>query len=251
MKPVQSPLGKVWKLAEAFATLLVLLEALTNPPPILKVLVLVAGEYASIIYDLIIVALLALFGVFCFQIGVQHEDVPLIKKLFGFSKVPESKSGLLSKSSEKPEAVPQISPIQVRSGDVIPLRNGEPVRVTVSLEPERQILLHKGYQSLIREDLFEIRLQYQRFEDAQKIYFKSWNETNATLKRELIGKIGDTDVLYDTVEEISKILNWWNNDVDRAHSLTYQVNNGKYLQGLDTHYKTLKTIGFLPTWFSV
>ena len=149
----------------------------------------------------------------------------------------------------KPESEGTIMPL--KSGDLIALRSGEPVRVTVSLEPEKQILLPKGYQSLIREDLIEIHSQYQQFVDAQKIYFKYWNETNATLKRELIGKIGDTDVLYDTIEEIAKILNWWNDNVDRQHSLTYQVNNGEYLQGLDTHYKTLKTIGFLPTWFSV
>jgi hypothetical protein len=119
LKDIRNYLGKVWNLAGAVATLLVLLEALTNPPQILTVLLSVVGEYASRIYDALVLCLLILFGLFCIRVGVQYGNAPPISKLLGV------------KTKQEPKATQPASPIQIQSGGIVTPRGGEPLIVTV------------------------------------------------------------------------------------------------------------------------
>ncbi len=73
-------LGKLWGLVGAVATLLVLLDAITNPPRYLTVLLMLAGQNASIIYDFLVLGLLIVFGILSVRVGVQFAS-PISKWL--------------------------------------------------------------------------------------------------------------------------------------------------------------------------
>ena len=125
----------------------------------------------------------------------------------------------------------------------MPLGHGEPVRITVTYTAEDELLLKLGYRSLIRENLLQIKPQYHNFQDPKPIYFKYWNETEANRKRQLI----DNEELYDVLENISKIINDWNNDVNRWSRLKLEPSSSLhlYIQALDKYYEQLKAVSFL------
>lgn len=141
----------------------------------------------------------------------------------------------------KQEPAQPTSPVHMRSGDVIPL-SGEPVRVSVSLDPERTLLLQLGYRCLIRQNLLEMEPQIHELREPKSIYFKFWNDTDAKLKEQLIGD----KTIYDILENISRALNDRNNDLDRERRLMLLPSTlHLYRQACDKYYEKLREIGFL------
>jgi hypothetical protein len=207
MNAVQGSLEKVWKFLEAVATLLVLLEALTNPPSILRLLLPLVGEYASMIYDALIFALLALFGILCFQIGVQHENVPLIKRWFGL-KVPQSKLDVLPKPSEKPELRLPFE-YKVGSTSATISVSDAPLALTPLVLTLRQF----KYREEVRAELKQIYWPLYDVVVRKRIEFKSWNELREpnfhTVKHDLTAIEGQDKA----IEVFSTSLNRRNDDL--------------------------------------
>lgn len=108
-------------------------------------------------------------------------------------------------------------------------------------EPKRTYL-KLGFQSQVSRDLLEIEPQLN-FKDAKPIHFKSWNETEVDLKKQLI----DNETVYGIVENIAKLLNEWNKDLERASLLMLEPDSRIYLyiQSCKKHYEKLREIGFL------
>ncbi|MGA3110231.1 MAG: hypothetical protein ABSD99_12410, partial [Candidatus Bathyarchaeia archaeon] len=108
-------LGKVWQAVVFLADLIFVFEVFTNPTPILAVLLPIVGEYASAIYSLLIIALLALLCVLCLRIGAQY--APLISKLLRV-KTPDV-SPKPEKPPKQPLTTPEIRPTPTPQQDFI------------------------------------------------------------------------------------------------------------------------------------
>jgi hypothetical protein len=102
--------------------------------------------------------------------------------------------------------------------------------------------LKLGFQSSVKRDLLEIEPQLN-FKDPKHIDFKSWNEIGTDLKKQYI----DNETVYGLVENIAKLVNEWNNDLDRASLLMLRPDSNIYLyiQSCGKYYAKLREIGFL------
>jgi hypothetical protein len=213
-------LRKAWGVLVAIIDFVFLLEVLSNPPPILKVLFLVVGEYASIIYDALIFALLVLLCLFCLQIGVQHANSPLIKKLLRVTKVPESKPEVLPKPSGIPEAA-QISPIQPTVdwtlsaeghgskalsdlfSDKVPPAIREANKSELMVAGQEAAMLIVGFRTLLGDNVRRAKSQLDK--DAlgrNRIQLAFWDRTPVEMKRKYVGD----DDLYKALESFSTAL---------------------------------------------
>jgi hypothetical protein len=94
----------------------------------------------------------------------------------------------------------------------------------------------------LKRDLLEIESQLS-FEKPKPIYFKSWDETEADTRKQLI----DNETAYGIVDNIAKVFNEWNKDLDRASLLMLRPSSQMYLyiQSCKKYYEKLREIGFL------
>ena len=116
-------------------------------------------------------------------------------------------------------------------------QEGEPLET----EPERTYV-KLGFQTQIKRDLLEIESQLN-FEKPKPIHFKSWDETETEMRKQLI----DNETAYGIVENIAKVLNEWNKDLDRASLLMVRPSSQIYfyIQSCGKYYQKLREIGFL------
>jgi hypothetical protein len=112
-----------------------------------------------------------------------------------------------------------------------------------SLETEpKRTYVKLGFQTQIKRDLLEIESQLN-FEKPKPIHFKSWDETETEMRKQLI----DNETAYGIVENIAKVLNEWNKDLDRASLLMVRPGSQIcfYIQSCRKYYQKLREIGFL------
>lgn len=112
-----------------------------------------------------------------------------------------------------------------------------------ALKPWRQQQIMKlGFQSLVKQDLLAIERQLD-FQTRKRIDFESWNDTDADVRKRYI----DNEVVYRIVENIAKVLNEFNEELDRAHLLMLEPNSviWLYIQSCKKYYEKLREIDFL------
>jgi len=122
-------------------------------------------------------------------------------------------------------------------------RNREPLTVKETAKPEVSLLHKLGFQSLLRQDLLAIQPQLN-FNEPKPIHFKSWNETEAGMKKQLI----DNEGIYEIMENIARVLDDWNGTLDRASRLMLELDSGKIylcIQAIKKYCEKLREIGFL------
>jgi hypothetical protein len=114
---------------------------------------------------------------------------------------------------------------------------------TGALKPWRQQQIMKlGFQSLVKQDLLAIERQLV-FQTPKRIDFESWNDTDAETKKRYI----DKETVYRTIDNIAKVLNEWNTELDRASLLMLEPNSvlWLYIQSCKKYYEKLRAIEFL------
>jgi hypothetical protein len=114
---------------------------------------------------------------------------------------------------------------------------------TDALKPWRQRQLMKlGFQSLVKQDLLAIERQFD-FRAPKRIDFESWNDTDADLKKQYI----DNPAVYRILENIVKVLNEWNAELNRASLLMLEPNSviWVYAQSCKKYYEKLREFEFL------
>lgn len=119
------------------------------------------------------------------------------------------------------------------------------IRAKPDLPPKTEpnlTYLKLGFQAAVRQNLREIESKLS-FEHPKPIHFKSWNETESDMKKQLI----DNENVYEIVEKIAAVLNEWNNDLDRASLLMLEPDSKifLYIQSCKKYYAKLTEIGFL------
>ena len=111
-----------------------------------------------------------------------------------------------------------------------------------SPEQERRFLKF-GFHSLIQRQLIEIERRLV-FQYPKPIQFSSWNDFQEDVKKQYI----DDHRTYEIIEKIAKVLDTWNEAVNRADLLRVQPNSGTIhlcIQGFHTYHDKLKEHGFL------
>jgi len=111
-----------------------------------------------------------------------------------------------------------------------------------SPEQERT-LLKFGFHSLIQRHLTGIERRLD-FQNPRPIEFKSWNETPENVRKRYINE----PTTYETIEKIAKVLDTWNEAVNRANLLRVEPASGTIhlcIQSFRAYHDKLKELGFL------
>jgi hypothetical protein len=162
-------------------------------------------------YVFLIMAVAALLGAFV---------VALVRSRFG------KKATRLTK-----EAFPQIPLI-------------EPSEKTISdSSPEQRKLLKLGFHSLVQRQLTEIEKQLDS-ENPRPVEFKAWNDPPEDVRKQYVDDLRT----YETIEKIAKVVDTWNEAVNRAGLLRVQPSSGTIylcIQSFREYHDELKHLGFL------
>jgi hypothetical protein len=111
------------------------------------------------------------------------------------------------------------------------------------LKPWRQRqIMELGFQSLVKQDLLAIERQFD-FRTPKHVDFDSWNDIDADLKKQYI----DNPTVYSILENIAKVLNEWNAELDRAALLMLEPNSviWVYVQSYKKYCEKLRELEFL------
>jgi len=131
-------------------------------------------------------------------------------------------------SGVAPETVKEIAKVEAKTDVLKPWR--------------QQQIMKLGFQSLVKQDLLAIERQLV-FQTPKRIDFESWNDTDAETKKRYV----DKETVYRTIDNIAKVLNEWNTELDRASLLMLEPNSvlWLYIQSCKKYYEKLRAIEFL------
>jgi hypothetical protein len=121
----------------------------------------------------------------------------------------------------------------------------EPTEKSVSgFTPEQERRLLKfGFHSLIQRQLTEIETRLD-FQNPKPIEFKAWSDFREDVRKQYIDDLRT----YETIEKIAKVLDTWNEAVNRASVLRVGPNSGTIhlcIQSFRAYHDELKRLSFL------
>jgi hypothetical protein len=145
----------------------------------------------------------------------------------------------LPQPTQKPTSLPQSSKASDRGLD----RQAFPPPVSSFTPEQERMLLKLGFHSQIQRQLTEIWKRLD-VENPKPVQFKAWSDFHEDVRKQYIDDLRT----YETIEKIAKVVDTWNEAVNRASLLRVQPNSGTIflcIKSFSEYHGDLKQLGFL------